>query len=79
MTCQRCQSKRIAHINSKCSDLCFTDIESEGISRDGYAPRIINVTGPDEDYVEFRTCLDCGQMQGKFPVKSPQKELLHGL
>ena len=73
MKCQRCGSDRIARISAKCSDMCFTSVESEGISRDGYAPCIPGVTGPDEDYVEFKTCLECGQTQGVFPVKSPKK------
>ena len=72
MTCQRCKSDRVARINVKCSDLCFTDIPSEGISSDGYAPRIPYVTGPNEDYVDFSVCLDCGQMQGEFPTAVPK-------
>jgi len=71
--CQKCGSKRIVCINCKCSDQCQTVMESEGIDLCDYAPCIPNVTGNDSDYVEFRACLDCGQLQGRFPVKSPKK------
>lgn len=74
MACQRCKSDRIVCICAKCSDMCFTKVESEDIDRNGYAPCIPHITGPDSDYVEFRTCMDCGQTQGKFPVESPKKE-----
>jgi len=39
MKCQRCGSDRIARISAKCSDMCCTSVESEGISRDGYAKK----------------------------------------
>jgi len=73
MICQRCKSDRIANIITKCSDGCYIDIPSEKISTSGYAPCIPHVTGPDEDYVEFSVCLDCGQMQGEFPVEVPKR------
>ena len=35
----------------------------------GYVPEGIGVGAEDsDDYVEFTYCLDCGQIQGEFPV-----------
>jgi hypothetical protein len=35
-------------------------------SHDGYVPDDLGIGGGD--YVEFDYCLDCGQLQGKFPL-----------
>ena len=35
-------------------------------SYEGYVPSNINIGG--DDYIEFDYCLDCGQIQGNFPV-----------
>jgi len=62
--CQTCKSPRIANLCAKCSDLCcweYTDID-----HDGYVPS--NVGIGSDDYVEFDYCLDCGQIQGNFPI-----------
>lgn len=69
MTCQRCGSERIAEVRGKTSDMCHVYIgESE---HDGYVPGDMGIGSGD--YLDFDFCLDCGQMQGKFPV--PQTEL----
>jgi len=65
MSCQKCKSKRVASVNAKCSDLCFVAIGKQ--ERDGYVPKDMGVGGGD--YVEFDFCLDCGMVQGKFPLK----------
>jgi hypothetical protein len=36
-------------------------------AHDGYVPSKMGIGGGD--YMEFSYCLDCGQIQGKFPVK----------
>jgi len=62
--CQRCKSQRMLLVNGKCSDLCqliYQDKEA-----DGYVPYNLNVGGGD--YIEFTVCLECGQVQGTFPV-----------
>jgi len=73
MNCQRCGSERILSAGCKCSDrfggrLGGTDI-------DGYVPDDLGIGGGD--YVEFELCLDCGQLQGKFPlpVSNMEKEI----
>lgn len=66
MTCQSCKSKRVASINAKCSDLCCWSIGDK--YHDGYVPKDIGFKDKYGDYVEFDYCLDCGQIQGKFPL-----------
>jgi len=74
MACQRCKSERIMSINAKCSDLCFASIGEH--ESDGYVPKDIGLNDKSGDYVEFDYCLDCGQIQGEFPV--PETELERG-
>ena len=69
MPCQKCNSKRILDVNAKCSDLCHVTLN--GKENDGYVPDDLGIGGGD--YVEFKLCLDCGQIQGKFPL--PKTEL----
>ena len=74
-TCSRCQSTRIARVTAKCSDLCYVKIEGVG-EHDGYAPTDMGIGTKDTcgDYVEFSWCLDCGQIQGRWPVKQTEIE-----
>ena len=65
--CQRCNSDRVASIGAKCSDCCGYDFGDK--SSDGYVPYEVGIGGGD--YVEFKYCLECGQIQGKFPVAEP--------
>lgn len=64
MACQRCKSERIMSINAKCSDLCFASIGEH--EQSDYPPEDVGIGGGD--YVEFSYCLNCGQIQGDFPV-----------
>jgi len=66
MICQNCGKDRVLEINGKTSDMCFARLGEE--ERDGYVPYGKNIGGGD--YLEFEVCLDCGQMQGKWPVES---------
>lgn len=70
MNCQRCQSSRIAEINSKSSDGNFTSIGDKEL--DGYVPCDMGIGC--SDYIEFEYCLDCGQIQGQFPIKETDLE-----
>ncbi len=65
MACQRCASNRIAEISAKCSDLCFIKIPGFK-EHDGYVPNSLNIGGGD--FVRLELCLDCGQVQGEFPI-----------
>jgi hypothetical protein len=62
--CQRCSSLRLARILAHCSDMCSVDLASRHAH--GYVPRDLGIGGGDD--VHFVYCLDCGQIQGKFPV-----------
>lgn len=64
MKCDNCDSERIARISSKCSDRCVVAIG--GNEEDGYVPRDMGIGGGD--YVSFDYCLDCGKIQGSFPL-----------
>jgi len=71
VSCQKCGSDRILHLNCKHDDRfgCYVgDFEIEN----DYAPHIDDLCGGD--YTDFVVCLDCGQMQGEFP-----KPLVEGL
>jgi hypothetical protein len=65
MQCQRCNSDRILSAYGKCSD-CFS--ATFGIrNATGYVAQGVNL-GNDSDYMEIKVCMECGQLQGKFPV-----------
>jgi hypothetical protein len=65
--CQTCKSKNLVCINGKSSDLNEIEEVNGSYHTVGYLPNIANVCGGD--YIEFTFCLDCGQIQGKFPVE----------
>jgi len=64
-TCQRCSSKRVFSVTAKCSDCCCVDGPGRQTT-DGYVPDDIGIGGGD--YVEMQWCLDCGQIQGTWPL-----------
>lgn len=72
--CKRegCKSTRIVSINAKCSDLC--NVTSAKGEYEGYVPDDLGIGGGD--YVEFEFCLNCGQIQGDFPLGKADVE--HG-
>lgn len=67
MACDRCGSERILDIDAKCSDMCST--EFGGVQDCDYAPYDVGIGGGD--YVTFDLCLECGKVQGEFPVEDP--------
>lgn len=71
MLCQRCGSQNVLMINSKSSDL--NHLELGDVNHEGYMPYLDNIGGGD--YVNPTICLNCGQVQGNFPIVIP-KELL---
>ncbi len=70
MSCKRCNSQRVARISSKSSDCNYVSLRDS--ETDGYVPRDMGIGGGD--YVEFCWCLDCGQIQGKFPLEETALE-----
>lgn len=65
MTCQQCKSNRLATVCGKTADCCYVEIGEK--SHNGYVPTDMRI-GHNGDYISFSYCLDCGQIQGKFPV-----------
>ncbi len=68
--CQRCSSGRLARILARCSDMCSIDLA--GRHQYGYVPADLGIGGGDD--VQFAYCLDCGQIQGPFPLRTTQLE-----
>jgi hypothetical protein len=68
--CTKCNSNRVISVNAKCSDMC--GIESNNSSTDGYVPRDLGIGGGD--YIDFSYCLECGQLQGNFPLPTADIE-----
>lgn len=66
--CQVCASSRIITVSGKCSDLFSAG--HQGKEYDGYVPSNLEIGGGD--YMEFDYCLDCGRIQGQFPVATPE-------
>lgn len=70
--CTRCGSKRILSVNAHCKDLGYVEIA--GQTHDGYVPDDLGIGGGDD--VDFQVCLDCGQMQGLWPLPPCRLEQL---
>ena len=62
--------ERIMSVSAKCSDMC--SLEINGLEKHDYVPDYIGIGGGD--YVEFDYCLDCGQIQGDFPIEEDFNE-----
>lgn len=68
--CSKCKSSRLCVADGKTSDMFSAQIgEREHV---GYVPRDLGIGG--EDYVGFTYCLDCGQMQGTWPLPPTKLE-----
>jgi len=64
-----CTSERILSVDAKCSDLCM--LEFNGVQRSDYVPGDIGISD-SEDYINFQYCLECGKVQGRFPIEDPE-------
>ena len=62
--CDKCNSDRVASIQGKCSDQFSMLFQGEDIQ--GEVPKNLNIG--EGDYIEMGICMDCGKVQGKFPV-----------
>lgn len=62
--CQKCASARVACVTAKSSDMATVSVGKK--SDNGYLPGDMGIGGGD--YVEFAWCLECGQIQGAFPL-----------
>lgn len=88
MNCQRCKSERVLCGGGKSSDMnefwvgdanVMTDrVDYQGSRKprvECYVPYDLNIGGGD--YIDIKVCLDCGQMQGEWPIP-PELPLLFG-
>lgn len=65
-----CGSERLCVVQAKCSDMFSAQVgEAE---YDGYVPDDLGIS--DGDYVEFTYCLDCGKIQGTWPLPETEME-----
>lgn len=62
--CQDCKSDKIAVVGGKVSDRF--NLSLKNLDYEGYVPAGLNIGVGD--YMRFRYCIDCGQIQGKFPL-----------
>ena len=71
--CQKCNSERVIEVYSHASDLHSVSIPHMDYEQDsGYMPYIDNIGGGDD--LSFSVCLECGQIQGSWPVSDPKLE-----
>jgi len=68
MKCDNCKSGRIIKINGNVNDLCDSWYKDHHILHG--CPYGIGIGGGDYMYMEY--CLNCGKIQGEFPVNDPQ-------
>lgn len=68
--CQKCKSDRVISMYGKVSDMCHASIGD--MEHEGYVPSDLGVGGGDD--LDFELCLDCGQIQGEFPLPITQLE-----
>lgn len=64
-----CQSDRLLSLTVEKGDRFFARFRGDPLE-DLYAPAVEHIT--DGMYIEIEACLDCGKIQGSFPVDSPE-------
>lgn len=75
-TCSSCDSHRLAHISGKCRDTCvFLMLSNPEKYHEGYVPIGVGMGG-ESKYLRITYCLDCGQIQGGFPVPAERVETI---
>lgn len=64
--CQRCgRTERLAFVSGKVGDMCCF-VSNELYKPSYYVPVKMGIGGGS--YITFTYCLDCGQIQGDFPI-----------
>ncbi len=63
-------------VSAKCADMFSANFK--GLCYDDYVPGDIGIGSGCGDYVEFKYCLNCGQIQGEFPLEPDFDEDWHG-
>lgn len=62
--CKKCGSESILHFSGNTSDRF--DATFKGMEHQGYVLSGLNIGGGD--YIEIDVCMQCGHMQGDWPV-----------
>lgn len=61
----------------KTSDMCTVMLGER--EHEGYVPHGLGIRGVGgEDYIDFALCLDCGKVQGKFPISAAAVQAVFG-
>lgn len=69
MSCTNCGSQRVMFVSGKISDMCCCACDYNERERVDYVPINLPICeNGNEDYINFRFCLDCGKIQSMFPV-----------
>lgn len=61
-----CKCEKMIEVCGKTSDMCHVTYP-DGKESNDYVPSNIGIGGGD--YIQFRYCVDCGKIEGKFPLK----------
>lgn len=65
MNCPKCNSSRILNIRARAKDMhSYVMVNNQEQWSEGYGA----VFSPDSDTTELDICLNCGQVQGTFPM-----------
>lgn len=65
MSCKQCNSERIMDIQGHCVDRFTATLDGKMFGPD-YVPDDMGIGEGDD--IEISFCLDCGQMEGEFPI-----------
>lgn len=71
MSCQKCGNSRVARVFAHSRDC--NDFEINGNEHNGYVPSDMGIGRSDD--VSFSYCLECGQIQGTFPLPKCELEI----
>ena len=68
-----CGSKRICSIRARCKDQFHAEMVNNPIIKvAGYPDDRFGITNGSGDDVAFDLCMDCGKVQGEFPITDEQ-------
>ncbi len=64
--CDKCESDRLLTVYVQGRDT--HSLEYQGKDYQGYMEEGLGLRGNYGDAIQFKLCLDCGKVQGKFPI-----------
>lgn len=66
--CQRCNSGRLLNVRARSKDMNTYEMVNDENALPLYSGYDLGLFGEGGDYEEYTVCLECGQMQGEFPL-----------